>query len=234
MTEQDLHGRWSNGDPVHVITDGIDRWIAPNHSGATWISEDGACGITWDDTHHHRCEMVGSHTVHECWACETRVPVGGVSPTAPDEADLAQALFRTLYDAGVSFNSNDLIPRLTATVLAAGYRHMPEVTAPDEREEREELIALRLASYPKRMSDGYNSVVVRSNEDAADVVLAAGFRRSREATTEPQPITDANAYAAHERKCGCALLGCEFIVGWRAALEAVEASRSPKPTEVER
>lgn len=39
-----------------------------------------------------------------------------------DERDLAQALFRTLYDAGVSFQSGDLIPRLTATVRAAGWR----------------------------------------------------------------------------------------------------------------
>lgn len=118
-------------------------------------------------------------------------------------------------------------------------------TAPDEREEREEreeLIALRLASYPKRMSDGYNSVVVRSNEDAADVVLAAGFRRSREATTEPQPITDADVEAAGRaiateqgvRYSGSMRSTWDRLA--RAALEAVEASRSlsadnpPKPT----
>lgn len=34
-----LRGRWSNGDPVHIITDGVDRWVAPNHNGATWIPE---------------------------------------------------------------------------------------------------------------------------------------------------------------------------------------------------
>lgn len=44
-------------------------------------------------------------------------------------------------------------------------------------DERETLIALRLAAHPMLMSDGTGSVVVRSNEEAADVVLAAGFRR---------------------------------------------------------
>lgn len=40
-----------------------------------------------------------------------------------DERDLAQALFRTLYDAGVSFQSGDLIPRLTAAVREASARY---------------------------------------------------------------------------------------------------------------
>ena len=48
-----------------------------------------------------------------------------MSSAEPGEAELAQALFRTLYDAGVSFNSADLIPRLTATVRAVGYRYEP-------------------------------------------------------------------------------------------------------------
>ncbi len=34
-----LRGRWSNGDPVHIVTNGVDRWIAPNHNGATWIED---------------------------------------------------------------------------------------------------------------------------------------------------------------------------------------------------
>lgn len=37
-TDEHLRGRWSNGDPVHIITDGVDRWVAPNHNGATWIA----------------------------------------------------------------------------------------------------------------------------------------------------------------------------------------------------
>lgn len=45
-------------------------------------------------------------------------------------------------------------------------------------DEREALIALGLASYSKIMSDGYPSGVMRTNEEAADLVLAAGFRRS--------------------------------------------------------
>jgi len=48
--------------------------------------------------------------------------------TTDDERDLAQALFRTLYDAGVSFQSGDLIPRLTATVRAAGFRRQGPIT----------------------------------------------------------------------------------------------------------
>lgn len=39
MSEQHLRGRWSNGDPVHIITDGVERWIAPNRNGAEWIPE---------------------------------------------------------------------------------------------------------------------------------------------------------------------------------------------------
>lgn len=34
-----LAGHWSNGDPVHVITDGETRRVAPNRNGATWIAE---------------------------------------------------------------------------------------------------------------------------------------------------------------------------------------------------
>ena len=45
-------------------------------------------------------------------------------------------------------------------------------------DEREALIALKLASFSKRMSDGYPSIIMRTNEEAADLVLAAGFRRS--------------------------------------------------------
>jgi hypothetical protein len=40
-----------------------------------------------------------------------------------DEEALAQALYRTLYDAGVSFSSNDVIPKLTATVRAVMTDH---------------------------------------------------------------------------------------------------------------
>lgn len=32
-----LSGRWSNGDPTHIITDGLNRRVAPNLNGATWI-----------------------------------------------------------------------------------------------------------------------------------------------------------------------------------------------------
>ena len=55
------------------------------------------------------------------------------------------------------------------------FRHS-ECTPTDD--EREALIALKLASFSKRMSDGYPSIIMRTNEEAADLVLAAGFRRS--------------------------------------------------------
>lgn len=38
--ESHLRGRWSNGDPVHIVTDGVERWVAPNHNGAEWIPEE--------------------------------------------------------------------------------------------------------------------------------------------------------------------------------------------------
>ena len=53
-----------------------------------------------------------------------------------------------------------------------------EVAHTPTDDEREALIALKLASFSKRMSDGYPSIIMRTNEEAADLVLAAGFRRS--------------------------------------------------------
>lgn len=168
------------------------------------------------------------------------VRAGGVSPTAPDETDLAQALFHTLYDAGVSFKSGDLIPRLTATVRALGYRHMPEVTAPDERE------ALFRLIY------GYETIDFRESQNfttrdcygVVDAILAAGFRRSREATTEPTPepeweyttaARDGGPSESRYRSWGSvdprhAKFRRRKAGPW-IPVEAVEASRSPKPTE---
>lgn len=40
VPEAHLRGRWSNGDPVHIVTDGVDRWVAPNRNGATWMLEE--------------------------------------------------------------------------------------------------------------------------------------------------------------------------------------------------
>ena len=72
-----------------------------------------------------------------------------------------------------------LNPKTVAEAVLAVFE---EAHTPTD-DEREALIGLRLASYPKRMSDGHLSVVVRANEEAADVVLAAGFRRP--ASLEP-------------------------------------------------
>lgn len=71
-----------------------------------------------------------------------------------------------------------------ARALAALIAEYERLTAPPTGDEREALVALELASFSKVMSDGYPSLVYRTNEQAADVVLAAGFRRQG-------PITDA-------------------------------------------
>lgn len=36
FSEAELQGHWSNGDPVHIITDGVNRRVAPNLNGAEW------------------------------------------------------------------------------------------------------------------------------------------------------------------------------------------------------
>ncbi|GAA1915159.1 hypothetical protein GCM10009775_04490 [Microbacterium aoyamense] len=59
-----------------------------------------------------------NHAAEECPECKAGVDL----LTERDAYDLAQALYRTLYEAGVSFESNDLIPKLTATVRALGFR----------------------------------------------------------------------------------------------------------------
>lgn len=42
-----------------------------------------------------------------------------------DDATLANALFGTLYDAGVNFESATLIPQLVESVRACGYKYEP-------------------------------------------------------------------------------------------------------------
>lgn len=37
FTEAELQGHWSNGDPTHIITDGVNRKVAPNLNGAEWV-----------------------------------------------------------------------------------------------------------------------------------------------------------------------------------------------------
>ena len=63
-----------------------------------------------------------------------------------------------------------------ARVLAAAALAVFEAAQAPTGDEREELIGLQLASYSKRMSDGYTSSIIRSNEEAAEIVLDAGFR----------------------------------------------------------
>lgn len=108
-------------------------------------------------------------------------------------------------------------------------------TAPDEREALIEVI-YQTPTPVGRFSQSSWPFPATVTELAA-AILAAGFRRSREATTEPQPITDTDVEAAG--RAIAAEQGVRYPGSmqstWdrlaRAALEAVEASRSPKPTE---
>ena len=109
-------------------------------------------------------------------------------------------------------------------------------TAPDEREALAETYR---ASTGWEMSEG-NAVV-----DAYLAGYDAGFRRSREATTEPRPIDGMSLEELIEDRLHDAGLvwwsdgpggSGQIVEGLkedviRAVLEAVEASRSPKPTE---
>ena len=85
-------------------------------------------------------------------------------------------------------------------------------------DEHKSLVELRLATEVFTDTDGLRSVRVRTNEDAADIVLAAGFRRQGPITDEiVKAALDAYELAMQEHaKHGLAL---------RAALEAArEAS----------
>lgn len=66
----------------------------------------------------------------------------------------------------------------------AGILFRERSAEPAPADEREALVALQLATHSERMSDGYPSVVVRSNEEAADIVLAAGWTRHPQPTDE--------------------------------------------------
>ena len=101
-----------------------------------------------------------------------------------------EELRRVLIEAEHEWPGN--LERRIDAILAVFEAHVKELAASPERanigadslyvtptdDEREALIALHLASYPKTMSDGYSSGVVRTNEEAADLVLTAGFRRT--------------------------------------------------------
>lgn len=62
------------------------------------------------------------------------------------------------------------------TMTQDPYRPREQTPAPTD-EDREALIALGLASVRFIAGDGYPSTAIRTNEEAADAVLAAGFRR---------------------------------------------------------
>ena len=127
------------------------------------------------------------------------------------------------------------------SVLAAGIAlHLAGAggvspTAPDERERLAYLITAK-RFHERGIQSPITDEDIEVARPMADFLIAEGlgFRRSREATTEPRPITDADveiarsafAKAEYERR-----YAADVRVPMRAALEAVEASRSPKPTE---
>jgi len=126
-------------------------------------------------------------------------------------------------------------------------------TAPDEHEETTDEA---LWDFANDLLDAWNIEDTNSPsliEDFRDRFVAR-FRPSREASTEPQPITDADVEVAAraifaEEQCDKRQKATpeSLAENWsnrlnerdqgeyrdiaRAALEAVEASRSPKPTE---
>lgn len=74
-------------------------------------------------------QVCGTHLA-KGWSLEAgperRTPLRRTStPTEEDEKYLAQALYRVLFDAGVSFESNKVIPLLTAAARVA-LRPVPE------------------------------------------------------------------------------------------------------------
>lgn len=105
------------------------------------------------------------------------------------EADREQ---RDDYEAGYAegFHHGRSTPRIGCNIcgsaLADGEPHLCST------DEREALIGLKLGSYTKRMPDGYPSLIMRTNEEAADVVLAAGFHRAE----VPEPSADGPAFIA--------------------------------------
>jgi len=100
-----------------------------------------------------------------------------------DERDLAQALFRTLYDAGVSFQSGDLIPRLTATVRAAGFRRQGPIT-----DEWEYAVAEVLSGelYVYDMKECFTEAEARAQRVEDDDIIV---RRRKAGPWEPVPST---------------------------------------------
>lgn len=155
-------------------------------------------------------------------AVVTALAAGGVSPTAPDEREaLAEVIARTMP----GWNED------TSEVLHPGWS--------EEYRRHAELHWIRI-----------NDECLRQGRVYADAILAAGFRRSREATTEPQAtceweygirysgsLGDIAAYSTHavalsnlNRRLGDELLRRRKAGPW-IRVEAVEASRSPKPTE---
>lgn len=88
-------------------------------------------------------------------------------------------------------------------------------------DEREELIGLQLASYSKRMSDGYTSSIIRSNEEAAEIVLDAGFRLPVQGEpTDAQVLAALNNYEAWSAEETLDMWGTDQVARMRAALRA--------------
>lgn len=129
----------------------------------------------------HLCVGAGGREDHDgVW-----VECSCQRPAARDREALSEFLF-TVYEHGTQPNAL----READAILSFLASRRPAQAPTDE--EREALIGLNLASYPAVMSDGYSSAVIRTNEEAADIVIAAGFRR---------PVQDA-AVAELRRKFG--------------------------------
>lgn len=89
----------------------------------------------------------------------------------------------------------------------------------NEQSIRDELIGLRLASYSKIMSDGYPSGIIRSNEEAADILLASPVIRRIQA----EALRDA-ADDWHEKHAGTRPVPYLFMVDRADAIERGETA----------
>lgn len=96
-SEEHLRGRWSNGDPVHIITDGSNRHVAPNLNGATWIP--GAVEPYDRYAEHDRAKREGGY----CRGCDEKFPAPQGEPSDA-QADAARIAFHEFY-----FGPNELL-----------------------------------------------------------------------------------------------------------------------------
>jgi hypothetical protein len=143
-------------------------------------------------TEHERVTSGDTYAEHDAKHWHDRYVAGEEIDrltTPPTDDELAQALYRTLYDAGVSFESASLIPRLTATVRAVvqGGAKLPQ-NSDDEREQVEQA-ARRLETST------HLDMLALDRADLATVIEAARAGFHRQGPTTPPSDDEREALA---------------------------------------